>query len=97
MKLYNSKPQKLIRVNIKQDGQPVIHLAFDECELLDCAEALLSYVNSGLPKKNSVGQHKITIQCREWENSKNGLSTSFSFNGPDSSFVRDCIVSHFDN
>jgi hypothetical protein len=96
MKLYNSKPQKLIRVNIKQAGQPVIHLAFDQCELLDCAEALLSYVNSNLPQKNSGDKNKITVQCREWENSKNGLSTSFSFIGPDSSFVKDCIVSHFD-
>jgi hypothetical protein len=97
MKLYNSKPPKLIRVNIKQAGQPVIHLAFDQCNLLDCAEALLSYINSDLPQKNSGDRYKITIQCREWENSKNGLSTSFSFIGPDSSFVRDCIVSHFDN
>jgi len=96
MKLYNHQPKKIIRVNIKQADQPVIHLAFSQCELLDCAEALLSYVNSGLPQKNDGGEYKITIQCREWENSKNGLSTSFSFIGPDISFVKDCIVSHFD-
>jgi hypothetical protein len=97
MKLYNSKPQKLIRVNIKQAGQPVIHLAFDECELLDCAEKLWGCVYSGLPREYGGEQSKILVQCREWENSKNGLSTSFSFMAPSAEFVKDLFVSHFDN
>jgi hypothetical protein len=41
MKIYFNKPEKLIRVNIKSQGQDTEHLMFYDCELLDCAQKLM--------------------------------------------------------
>jgi hypothetical protein len=96
MKLYNSKPTKIIRLNIKESGKPVLHLAFHECSLYECCDKLRQALYKNLNEYSEDYTHSINIQFREWENSKNGKSTTFTFNGPESSVVRDFIISHFD-
>lgn len=91
MKLYRKKPEKLIRVNISQPGEVTRHLVFYECDLSECFNALLKYV-----EENIDGESRSMLQCREWVNSKNGASMSFSFNSSSLDDVEELIVSHFE-
>jgi hypothetical protein len=86
MKLYGKKPDRLIRVNISRPGDVTRHLAFYECNLSECFSRLMEYVHA-----NISGEHKTMLQCREWTNSKNGASMSFSFMGPSLDEVEELI------
>lgn len=91
MKLYKKKPEKLIRVNISQAGDATRHLVFYECNLSECFNELLKYV-----EENIDGENRTMLQCREWENSTNGSSMSFSFYSSSLDDVEELIVSHFE-
>jgi hypothetical protein len=96
MKPYFSKPKKLIRVNISQEGCDVEHLMFQDCDLLQCAKELMGFSQDiVLNSDSNPYDKKLTIQCREWENSKNGLSNTFSFFGPSPSSMKGRILRHF--
>jgi hypothetical protein len=95
MKPYFSRPKKLIRVNISQEGCETEHMMFEQCDLLQCSQQLMSYVDDMVLSGENPYEKKLTIQCREWENSKNGLSGSFSFHGPSPSMMKKLILAHF--
>ena len=96
MKLYFSRPKKLIRVNILQEGCDAEHLKFEQCDLLQCSQELMRFVDDMLLNDDpNPYEKKLTIQCREWENSRNGLSGSFSFLGPSPSMMKGLILRHF--
>lgn len=96
MKLYFSKPQKLIRVNISQEGFKTEHMMFEDCELIECARVLMDLSDDMVTSADSNPyKKKLTIQCREWENSKNGLSNTFSFFGPSPGMMKGLILRHF--
>jgi hypothetical protein len=90
MKLLLKKPEKLIRVNITQPGQVARHLSFYDCTLSECFNSLMSLV-----EQNIDGEHKAMLQCREWYNSTNGASMSFSFNADNLDGVEQLIINHF--
>ena len=96
MKPYFSKPKKLIRVNTSQDGSSTEHLMFEECDLLQCAKELMGISHDMVTSSESNPyDKKLTIQCREWENSRNGLSNTFSFFGPSPNLMKSLILGHF--
>jgi hypothetical protein len=96
MKPYFSKPTKLIRVNISQEGCDTEHLMFQDCDLLQCAQELMGFSHEMVTSADSNPyDKKLTIQCREWENSRNGLSNTFSFFGPSPSSMKGLILRHF--
>lgn len=95
MKPYFSRPNFLIRVNISQDGHATEHMMFQDCDLLQCSQELMKLVDDVLLSGGNPYEAKLTIQCREWENSKNGLSGSFSFLGPSPSLMKSLILRHF--
>jgi hypothetical protein len=90
MKLYKKRPDKIIRVNIIRPGSVTKHIAFHECELVECFNELMAFVH-----KNIDGSNKTMLQCREWVNSKNKASMSFSFMGPSMDEIEQLINSHF--
>lgn len=90
MKLYRSKPEKLIRVNISRAGEKTRHLVFYDCNLSDCFNELLKYV-----EENIDGESRTMLQCREWVNSNNGASMSFTFNGGPLEEIEELICSHY--
>jgi hypothetical protein len=95
MKPYFSRPKKLIRVNISQEGHDTEHMMFEQCDLLQCSQELMKYIDDIVLTGENPYESKTTIQCREWENSKNGLSGSFSFFGPSPSMIKKLILAHF--
>jgi hypothetical protein len=90
MKLYKKRPDKIIRVNIIRPGSVTKHIAFHECELVECFNELMAFVHTHID-----GDKKTMLQCREWINSKNGASMSFSFMGGNLDAIEDLINKHF--
>ncbi len=90
MKLLRKKPDKLIRVNITQPGQVAKHLVFYDCSLSECFNSLMI-----LMEQNIGGKNKSMLQCREWANSTNGASMSFSFTSDTLDEVEKLIINQF--
>ena len=86
MKLYRKKPDRLIRVNISRPGNVTRHLAFYDCNLIEFFNELMAYVHV-----NISGDNKTMLQCREWSDSKNGASMSFTFMGPSLDEIEEII------
>jgi len=91
MRIYNSKPQELIRVNIIEPGKKTRHISFHDCSLYQC----LNGITECLVNTISNDDIKMSVQCREWSGSKNGKSISYSLNGPGADKVYDILCNHF--
>jgi uncharacterized protein YlaN (UPF0358 family) len=93
MKLYSFQTPPLVRVNIKEPGKKVRHLAFKQCDIYECMNGLTECLNRemfGLEKET-----KVSIQCREWYNGKNGKSVTYSLNAPSADKVYELLHNFF--
>lgn len=96
MKIYFTRPSKLIRVNIKKKGHTTEHIMFEECELLQCAQKLMDVAYSIVEEPEDKDESdKVVVQCREWSNSKNGASCSFPIYNISPSMLKILILRYF--
>jgi hypothetical protein len=93
MKLYSYQTPPLVRVNINEPGKKTRHLAFQQCDIYECMDGLTKCLNKemfGLEKET-----KVSIQCREWYNGKNGKSVTCSLSAPSADKVYELLYNSF--
>jgi hypothetical protein len=94
MKIYIPQQPFLIRVNIRKAGEKTEHLTFCETTIKELKEELKTILEPFLNNPYADGK-KTAVDLRESENSKNGISESFSFKGINPDKVREIIFNHF--
>lgn len=80
MKIYNKKPEKLVRIQISRQEQQTHYITFCETSLDEVVQ--MCYKLLGTVKVDAfASSKKVSIMCREAEGGINLKSKSISFRG----------------
>ena len=76
MKIHNSTPKQLVRVQIKKHKEKTMYLNFEQCTHKSAVDELTMYVHSLNVTISSRGNDKTTLIVRDYQNARNGTSVS---------------------